>query len=386
MDVGNPDFRFTHLHKDNKEEKDGKPIREPARAELHIDSLDRFHNNSTGVPATVQSQQLAKLIGPTKIRAGTIPQEFGPSSLVGNNFVVSGKNSRNLIYGYFERIALTQIQLFYRTPNVISPLDFQWGNGLIYFNYYQVTGTNNYTQSFIIPTGNYSPASLALYLQGAIRGWPGLTPTAVTVTFTNGRFIFQTNIVGDTISVAPYGQTVPGGPGTDELFNSAHYKMCKMLGLGASGFGQGPTAVGGPSGQMIGYTPNMNFTDYVDICSSTLTKYKRVKDTNSTDLATQDVIARIYISGNNTSSDPTTNAITPNQYYVSGTALATIVAPITYAQIINASWITPNFNKWSPEEALSSVDFKLRDMYGNPLYWTSENNTEFQATLTVSET
>jgi hypothetical protein len=84
--------------------------------------------------------------------------------------------------------------------------------------------------------------------------------------------------------------------------------------------------------------------------------------------------------------DPSTNSSYPSQNYVSGTALATIVAPMTFTPVINASWNTPNFNKWSPEEALSSIDFQLRDMYGNPLYWSSDWNTEFQATLTVSET
>ena len=385
MDVGANNFSFTNLYRDNREEKEGKPIREPARAELHIDSLDRWHNNSSLIPTTVQTQQLAKLIGPTKITDLSIVQGFAPTSQgSGNNFIISGKTDRNLIYGYFERIALTQIQLFNRCPNVISPQDWTNGNGLIYFSYYQVSSGTTFTRGFFIPTGNYSPQSLALTLQGLIRGWSGLTPTAVTVTFTNGQFAFATNVVGDTIGATSYGVSTPG-PGIDEVLNAAHYKMCKMLGFGSKAFQVGPVA-GGGNQVLIGNIPNMNFTDYIDICSKTLTKFKRVKDTNSTDLATQDVVARIYLTAPNTMTDPSTNSSYPSQNYVSGTALATIVAPMTFTPIVNASWNTPNFNKWSPEESLSSIDFQLRDMYGNPLYWSSDWNTEFQATLTVSET
>jgi hypothetical protein len=128
----------------------------------------------------------------------------------------------------------------------------------------------------------------------------------------------------------------------------------------------------------------MLYTDYVDIRSPTLTKYKRVKDTNSTAAANQDIIARVYLTGNNTATDPGTNSSTANlNAIVSGD---TTRVPMTYLPIINVSWITPNFNKWSVEEALSSIDFELFDMYGNSLYWNPDWNTEFQCTLTVSET
>ena len=200
MDVGANNFSFTHLQSDNKEEKDGKPVREPARAELHIDSLDRWHNNSSLIPVGVQSQQLAKLIGPTKITDLSVPQGFAPINQgSANNFVVSGRNNRNLIYGYFERIALTQIQLFSRCPNVINAQAWNNGNGLLYLSYFQVSSGTLITRGFFIPTGNYSPQSLALTLQGLIRAWPGLNPTAVTVTFTNGQFLFATNVVNDTL-------------------------------------------------------------------------------------------------------------------------------------------------------------------------------------------
>lgn len=370
MDVGNSDFRFTKLHSGHSEEKDGKPQRDPARAELHIDSLDRYHVNSPGIAATVQSQQLAKLIGPS-VTPQALYTASGPG-LTGTNFVVTAKNSRNLIYGYFERIALTQIQMFYRCPTVISGTDWEYGNGTIYLSYYQTSSGTTFTRAFTIPTANYTPSALATYMQGQIRAWPTLTPTAFTVTFVNGIFSFSTNVAGDTIGVTPYG-TGGAGPGTNVTLNTFSYRTAKLFGFGAEAYVIG---VGG-AGTIFGRAPNMLYTDYVDVCSSTLTKYKRVKDTNSTDAARQDVICRVYLTGNNTSTDPATN---------STTAAVPSAVGMTYMPIINTSWITPNFNKWSVEEALSSIDFQLYDMYGNPLFWTSAFNTEFQATLTVSET
>jgi hypothetical protein len=209
-------------------------------------------------------------------------------------------------------------------------------------------------------------------MQAQIRAWPTLTPTAFTVAFTNGQFVFSTNVAGDTIGVTPYG-TGGAGPGTNQTLNTLSYRTAKIFGFGAAAY---ITGAGG-SGTITGFTPNMLYTDYVDICSSTLTKYKRVKDTNSTSAARQDVVCRVYLTANDASTDPTTNSVVAN----TGTN-----PPMMFLPIINVSWATPNFNKWSVEEALSGIDFQLYDMYGNPLFWTSAYNTEFQATLTVSET
>jgi len=368
MDVGNNDFRFTKLHSQHGEEKEGKPQRDPARAELHIDSLDRFHTNSPVMPAGVATQQLAKLIGPT--RTAQVNYNASGPGLTVANFVVSGQTPRNLIYGYFERMALTQMQFFFRCPTIISGSDWQFGNGTIYLTYYQAAGANTFTRAFVIPTGNYSPTSLAAYMQTAIRAWPGLTPTAFTVTFTNGIFTFATNVANDTIGVTPYGATAIG---TDQTLNTLSYRTAKLFGFGSEAY---TTGVGG-SGTIFGRTPNMLYTDYVDVCSSALTKYKRVKDTNSTDAARQDVVCRIYLTANNACTDPATNSVVAN----TGTN-----PPFINMPIINTSWATPNYNKWSVEEALSGIDFQLFDMYGNPLFWSSVYNTEFQCTLTVSET
>jgi hypothetical protein len=367
MDVGNNDFRFTKLYNDSREEKEGKPQRDPARAELHIDSLDRYQTNSPAMPAGVRTQQLAKLVGPIVTPAATFT---GGPGYTGNNFVINGKNARNLIYGYFERIALTQIQMFYRCPTIISLDDWQFGNGLLYLSYFQASSATTLTRGFTIPTGNYTPTALAANLQVQIRNWPSLNPTAFTVAFTNGQFVFSTNVVGDTIAATPYGF---GSLGTSEILNTAAFRTAKLFGFGADAY---VTGVGGAA-TIFGRKPNLLYTDYVDVCSTSLCKYKRVKDTNTTEGALQNVVCRIYLTGNNTSTSPLTNSVVPNDNTVN---------PVVFFPIINSSWITPNFNKWSVEEALSSIDFQLYDMYGNPLYWSSVFNTEFQCTLTVSET
>jgi hypothetical protein len=239
----------------------------------------------------------------------------------------------------------------------------------LYLSYYQLSSTTTLTRGFDIPTNNYTPTALAAYLQAQIRLWPGLTPTAFTVTFANGQFSFSTNVAGDTIAATPYGFAALG---LSEILNTIALRTAKIFGFGADAYVPGA----GVAATIFGRTPNLLYTDYIDVCSSALSKYKRVKDTNSTDAALQEVICRIYLTGNNTSTDPLTNSVVANN----------TTNPITFFPKINTSWITPNFNKWSVEEALSTLDFQLYDMYGNPLYWTSIYNTEFQCTLTVSET
>jgi hypothetical protein len=46
---------------------------------------------------------------------------------------------------------------------------------------------------------------------------------------------------------------------------------------------------------------------------------------------------------------------------------------------------TPKVIRWNKDEALNSVDFQLFDYYGDRIYWTWENNTEFQMTLVCQE-
>jgi hypothetical protein len=49
------------------------------------------------------------------------------------------------------------------------------------------------------------------------------------------------------------------------------------------------------------------------------------------------------------------------------------------------TWDNPNWSQWSPNAAINTVDITLLDMWGQPLYWSDTYNTEWSATVTVTE-
>jgi hypothetical protein len=113
--------------------------------------------------------------------------------------------------------------------------------------------------------------------------------------------------------------------------------------------------------------PTMQFTRWVDICSSGLTKFQRVKD--STTLPTDGyttTLARLYLTppGN----PPVATAS------VAGT-------PGTWT----VDFQTPKYIKWDVKEVLSNFDLQLRDEYGALLWWSPQYSSEYAFTLLASE-
>ena len=375
MDVGNSDFRFTKLNRDGKEEKEGKPMRNPARAELHIDSLDRFLNNGPGV-----NQLAANLANQPQYWSKLWSPLFVNPTYASNNMIINASRGRNLIYGYFERIALTQFQLFYRCPMFVTGV-----NDKITIAYYNATGPTITPCTVTFPQGgSFTPDVLSSVITEQVRAQlTGLPATAFVCSWNQliqsagrgkGQFTLDAGINNNKVWIVA---------NSDPRFT----RCIRLLGFGNDSFAgvnyaQGITAANPALATQITYggVPNFLYTDYIDICSSTLTKFKRVKDTNSTQDGTQDVIARIYLTGANTSTSPITNSIN----YASDT-FGLGPNGLSLAPIINTVWSNPNWCKWSPEDSLTSIDFKLLDMFGLPLFWSSDFNTEFQATLTVSE-
>lgn len=341
MDVGNANFRFTHLGKHGQEEKDAKPIREPAQAELVISSLDRFHDRPGGaVPYTQQA---------TTQLLGSILGAYSPA----NDFTVAVP--RNLLYGYFHRLTPTQIQVQYRLPTVLAGYNDQF---ILAKN-----GPAGTVAIITIPQGYYTPASLGTALQTAIRASPAGT-AGYTVNFTTltGGFLFATNTADTTCLLIP---NFPPNVAT-EAQAQVYLKAAKLLGAGKEAYGvQGENSnTINPQTSFNTYSPSFMLTDWIDIVSHKLSKFKRVKDNASTDAGLQDVIARVYMNAPNTR-NPATAVVTPVN--------------------ITVDFFTPNSCRWSVEEALQDIDFSLYDCYGNLLPWTTNYNTEFQMTLLASE-
>jgi len=347
MDVGAPNFRFTL---DDPEAK-AVTTRYPKTAELHLDSLDRYTVNDIPVPAantTGPDQNTAKLFGPT----------FSSTAETStNNCIIQTK--RNLLYGYFSRVALTQFNLNYNVPTVVTGYNDKFS--LVISG---GTGTVFYT----IPQGYYTTTTLAATLQTLLRATAGNPIGAATVTSpTTNTTNISTNVFsGFAFSSGNGGITLTFNPGVtgQSVADANNYgRVWRMLGV----TDQTPFVTA-----RLG-VPNLKPTDYVDIVSQALTNFKDTKDSNSSIQSPGAVIGRIWLN------EAFVNNQTASAGYPDPNLLGN--APLT----ITKTWISPNWSQWSPNQAINSVDITLLDMWGNPLFWSPTYQTEWSATLTVTE-
>jgi hypothetical protein len=221
-----------------------------------------------------------------------------------------------------------------------------------------------------IPPGYYTPNQMAATLQTLIRASPVGTGGYTVAYAANTGFIFQTNTVDTTaFGIANF---IPPSPTVSEAQSIIYFKTARMLGAGRLAYGvQSETAVPptvNPDPDFATFCPNFFPTDYIDICSQTLTRFKRVKDATSSAAGLQNVVARVYLNPPDTV-----------QYYT-GTS-----CPNSSPFVLTVEFKNPDIHKWSEEEALQNIDFQLYDMWGQLLPWSTEFNTEFQLTLLASE-
>ena len=362
MDVGSVNFQF----KSDEPEKQSKAFRYPLSAELHVSSLDRINSS-----AVQPNQILAQL---TADASATLSTSSATDCQI--------QTKKALLYGYFNRIAMTEFQLFFRVPTVIAGVNNTfflqiWPGG------YVPGGSSSYQIS--IPGGYYTPVLLAAAIQAAIRAaTTNLTNAAIfTVTaptsqstinaLTTGSiatgFTFATNNTDAITLVNPPISVV------SESVQLAVGKFYRLIGANTLSFIGFPAGI--PTASFVTPSPNFLPTDYIDIVSKSLTNYKDTKDTNSSEQAPQGVLGRIYL----TDAGALPQMAVTNSFMDPNTLGC---APFT----ITKKWQAPNWSQWSPNQAINTVDIKLLDMYGNPLFWSNTvgcATTEWEMTILASE-
>lgn len=375
MDVGADNFRFT-LEDKNGLKENTQTIRQPKTTELHIDSLDRYTpsmlTTTTWFTNYPNSQVIAKLAGPILLNSSLNATGYpgtGLSGFASNPMVI--QTSRPLSYGYYSRVALTQFFLKMQQPTILSGYN---GTFTIYIGTAPGTITG---QTFVnIPQGFYTYASMATAIQAALRGLTGNPLPLATVTapaLPGDGYVFST---GDAAVYMAMSLTFPGGVNEDVA--QQNLRCGRNLGFNRALYGYSPEAnTGGQPGApalwraAAGGPPNFLCTDYVDIVSQSLTNYKDAKDTNSSIAAPNAVLGRIWL--------------TENAVDVGGTTGYDVTeigsAPISLVK----TWTNPNWCQWSPNQSIDKIDIKLLDMFGQPLYWSTTFQTEWSATLTLTE-
>jgi hypothetical protein len=304
-----------------------------------------------------------------------------------NNFQIGSAGA--LIYGYMNKLVVSQVQLQYNVPTVIPGR-----NDTFYIYGAQIdTPANSVKVQITIPYGYYTPIQLAAVLQTLIRASDVATyaPTfrvvynsAAEIPSANSRqnentFTFSSNNQNFGFFFPSPGLLIAPGPTGQNLNNEQTLNAMKaylLMGIDYtnSELTQQP---GSPFVQQTGGN-NINFlyTPYVDIISETLTKYQNIKDTDTSSNKVNSIVARVYLSGVGVPQE--TGGVVGSK-------------PFTVVQDMNS----PKVMRWSRDEAVNSIDFQLRDQYGDLLFFqdtTVEESlinisyyTEFQMTLMCIE-
>jgi hypothetical protein len=341
---------------------------------LAINSLDRYNKNQN---ATGQFSSFA----------ASLENQYDNTGQPCNNFQVGGFGA--LIYGYIKKIQVSQIQLEYNVPTVIP------GQNDTFLIYAREIATGNLTTSSItIPFGYYTPEELAVLMQLEINlSTVGTTVSSVNVRYrsSDNDFVFEVSdsqnyqiYFPDIVAMKAYIVANALPPNDYILFLKAY----RLIGININNSFPAIT-------QFTGASPNFLYTPYVDIFSTALTKYQRVKDNTTSASSDTTLVARILLSGvgipQNTSGEIAVN------FYPSGQPepLTNYSYPLgSRPFVVTQDCNTPKVVRWSKDETVYALDFQLRDQYGDLLYTqlgTYGNNivpvnyTEFQMTLMCIE-
>jgi hypothetical protein len=293
-----------------------------------------------------------------------------------NDFQITSPGA--LMNGYIDKIIISQIQLQYNLPTVMPNINDEF---VIFYE--SAVGSSSFIlTTFAIPFGFYTPDELAAMLQIQLGSYVdsnftvsyqqntpslGIVPGFVFLSNTGRRFYFP----------APSDYT----PTPSELTNTL--KLYRLMGINLiNSFPETEHTSSTP--------PEFLYTPYIDIYSDALTNYQKLKDTDSSTSRRKGLIARIYLSGVG-NPQITSNAFVNQDdlTIVPSTALGCNPFVLTYD--LN----TPKIINWSPDTAVNSLDFQMRDCYGDLLFNYNPStspgqaadvfNTEFQMTLLCVE-
>lgn len=291
-----------------------------------------------------------------------------PDTMVspGNDFTI--QSSGSLIYGYITKIVVTQVQLQYNVPTINYGL-----NDLFYIADY---ATNTW-ESVDIPFGFYYADELAAMLETQIQALGGIWVNMQVSFLPREGFVFE-----DTTSPTPLDfyfpsyQDLESGqfPNTIPISEQEVIRVLKtyrLLGITTRNSLLQPTSI-----QKSFEYPNFLYTPYVDIYSDVLTNYQKVKDTNTSIKSPKGLVARVYLSGVGSINTGGAVADTGRSVGLLGTQPFVMTADLNFPKVI----------RWTPDQTVASLDFQLRDCYGDLLPgYDNGYSTEFQMTLLCTE-
>lgn len=306
-------------------EGEGTPIRFPAIAELEVSSLDRYPNDGEFILAITNNPTTSSdILFPAK---------------------------QALLSGYFTRIALSEVQLQWRTPNITPKNNFV---------YWYDEGLDA-DFDIELPVNFYDLSGLGVALVANMNQAVGFPKYIVNLVNTVGTDFLeiQTNN-GDHWGFQPY---FPINPSPTTIRGQRFFQTA---GITRQNFYQ---LFPNNSVQRFGLTTNLSYTPYIDVVSDRLAKFAKVKDGMTRQFQGQTaILARLYLTPFNTKEQYCGNH--PFQMAI--------------------DYTTPKYIRWNPGEYINDFDLLLYDQFGE-LLWCDPVNypefvTEYQLTIQASET
>ena len=325
---------------------------------LAVNSLDRYNvsQGPKGQPASF---------------ADSLANQYNGTGQPCNNFQVGGFGA--LIYGYIKKIQISQIQLQYNVPTIIPGANDVFTLFIISYN------PKTVIPAFIeIPFGFYTPQELVASIQIVINKSPLVVGTGLTITvaYEAAPNVFTFTLGQPTLKYYIY------FPNINEIkaslntgfLNPAGYvnilKCYRLLGINKTN--TTPTRL-----QISTEVPQFLYTPYVDIFSASLTKYQKVKDNTTNATSETSLVARIYLSGiggPQNASGENNNVINPDTEYPYPITEHTYpLGSRPFIELFDPN--TPKVVRWNKDETVYTLDFQLRDQYGDLLFTQYNSNT-----------
>jgi hypothetical protein len=332
-----------------------------------------FEQENAGVPTRMPATAILTINTADERRTDAENYTIAPYN---PNRILINKQ-RNVIEGFFTRLALTEININWNTPNVIAApgyanntLTLQRGNAL---------GPGPVIDEKIIEVDEnfFSPIQLAQALTQLLNFGAGtFGSTSWDVQYTDKFASFT--IVENTLDI-PFRIKVDNRGQKDDL--------CNLMGLS-----------GAPSTfhKIIqgGFAP-MCYTPYVDIISNQLTKKQNVRDAGTNITTGNALLHRLYLNQDDFTIRFDKSLPTP-QLNVDTNILG--CRPFVY----HKEFQVPKQIFWDTKEFINVIDIELRDYKGRVLYSSVEgipldpdplgnigyckNFTDYQLTIQITET
>jgi hypothetical protein len=320
-----------------------------------------------------------------------------------NDFSITAPTA--LINGYIKKLVVSQIQLQYYIPTIVPGR-----NDYVVFSVETSSGSSVFqTYTTTLPYGFYAPDELAAILQQCLNlaAYGNAAGTNFQVVYTYGLIQAAQSNIGFTVVLQDNGKRFfINGPafGGGDPNQTRQLRTYRIF-----GFNINNTAL--ETTQFSQLAPDFLYTPYIDIYSDALTNYQKLKDTDTSTIRRKGLVSRIYLSGVGGPQISTEEQVMQGTFTTTGVPTGTGGTTTTTSQfnsvvISNGSQLgskpfvltydlnSPKVINWTPDTAVNSLDFQLRDCYGDllftrvPLVGGGDGevfNTEFQMTLLCIE-